>query len=220
MHSAQQAVSLAPSRSALQSDCLRNSEFAVPYCGANAGESGDARPGIRGERYPNQPFLPQRTLMAIQFIVNGKQQSVRCSEWNMPAVMGLAGHAGHDGHEVRCLALALCKGACIGTYRRESYALLHHAGLVCCRKKSRPSKDFLPTRSHPVQRAWIELEVPQCGYCQSGQIMSAASLLAKNAKPSDSDIDDAMKGNICRCGTYQRIREAVHRAAELHKAPW
>jgi len=62
------------------------------------------------------------------------------------------------------------------------------------------------------------VDVPQCGYCQSGQIMSAASLLAQNPKPSDSDIDAAMKGNICRCGTYQRIREAVHRAAELHKA--
>jgi aerobic-type carbon monoxide dehydrogenase small subunit (CoxS/CutS family) len=69
-----------------------------------------------------------------------------------------------------------------------------------------------------VQRAWIEVDVPQCGYCQSGQIMSAASLLATNAKPSDAEIDEAMKGNICRCGTYQRIREAVHRAAELHKA--
>ena len=75
-----------------------------------------------------------------------------------------------------------------------------------------------PDRSHPVQRAWIEVDVPQCGYCQSGQIMSAASLLAKNAKPSDSEIDEAMKGNICRCGTYQRIREAVHRAAALQKA--
>jgi aerobic-type carbon monoxide dehydrogenase small subunit (CoxS/CutS family) len=73
-------------------------------------------------------------------------------------------------------------------------------------------------RSHPVQRAWIEVDVPQCGYCQSGQIMSASSLLAKNAKPSDAEIDDAMKGNICRCGTYQRIREAVHRAASLTRA--
>jgi len=70
-------------------------------------------------------------------------------------------------------------------------------------------------RSHPVQQAWIELDVPQCGYCQSGQIMSASALLEKNAKPSDADIDAAMAGNICRCGTYQRIRAAIHRAAEL-----
>jgi isoquinoline 1-oxidoreductase alpha subunit len=68
---------------------------------------------------------------------------------------------------------------------------------------------------HPVQRAWIEIDVPQCGYCQSGQIMSAAALLAQNKTPSDQDIDAAMAGNICRCGTYQRIRSAVHRAATL-----
>jgi len=69
--------------------------------------------------------------------------------------------------------------------------------------------------SHPVQRAWIELDVPQCGYCQSGQIMSAAALLAQTAQPSDAEIDAAMAGNICRCGTYQRIRAAIHRAAAL-----
>jgi isoquinoline 1-oxidoreductase subunit alpha len=69
--------------------------------------------------------------------------------------------------------------------------------------------------SHPVQRAWIELDVPQCGYCQSGQIMSAAALLARTPQPSDADIDAAMSGNICRCGTYQRIRAAIHRAAQL-----
>jgi aerobic-type carbon monoxide dehydrogenase small subunit (CoxS/CutS family) len=74
-----------------------------------------------------------------------------------------------------------------------------------------------PDRSHPVQRAWLELDVPQCGYCQSGQIMSAAALLATNASPSDADIDAAMSGNLCRCGTYQRIRAAVHRAAELKR---
>ena len=70
-------------------------------------------------------------------------------------------------------------------------------------------------RSHPVQQAWIEHDVPQCGYCQSGQIMSAAALIAGNATPSDADIDTAMAGNICRCGTYGRIRQAIHRAAAL-----
>ena len=67
--------------------------------------------------------------------------------------------------------------------------------------------------THPLQKAWIAEEVPQCGYCQSGQIMAAAALLATTPKPSDADIDTAMSGNICRCGTYQRIRKAVHRAA-------
>ena len=70
-------------------------------------------------------------------------------------------------------------------------------------------------RSHPVQQAWMELDVPQCGYCQSGQIMSAVALLANNPKPTDADIDAAMSGNLCRCGTYPRIRAAIHRAGEI-----
>jgi isoquinoline 1-oxidoreductase alpha subunit len=69
--------------------------------------------------------------------------------------------------------------------------------------------------SHPVQRAWAEVDVPQCGYCQAGQMMSASALLASNPAPSDQDIDDAMAGNLCRCGTYLRIRAAIHRAADL-----
>jgi isoquinoline 1-oxidoreductase subunit alpha len=72
--------------------------------------------------------------------------------------------------------------------------------------------------THPVQQAWVELQVPQCGYCQSGQIMAATALLAKTPSPTDADIDAAMTGNICRCGTYQRIRAAIHRAAEISKA--
>ena len=71
-----------------------------------------------------------------------------------------------------------------------------------------------PDGSHAVQKAWIAEDVPQCGYCQSGQIMSAAALLAKKSSPSDADIDEAMAGNICRCGTYDRIRRAIHRAAK------
>ena len=69
--------------------------------------------------------------------------------------------------------------------------------------------------SHPLQRAWQELDVPQCGYCQAGQLMSAAALLARTPKPTDADIDAAMNGNICRCATYLRIREGIHRAAAL-----
>lgn len=69
--------------------------------------------------------------------------------------------------------------------------------------------------THPLQRAWTELDVVQCGYCQSGQIMSAAALLKQHPNPTDADIDAAMRGNICRCGTYQRIRAAIHRAADL-----
>jgi isoquinoline 1-oxidoreductase alpha subunit len=74
-----------------------------------------------------------------------------------------------------------------------------------------------PDATHPVQQAWIELDVVQCGYCQSGQVMAAAALLEQNPSPTDSDIDAAMNGNICRCGTYPRIRAAVKRAAELKR---
>jgi isoquinoline 1-oxidoreductase alpha subunit len=72
--------------------------------------------------------------------------------------------------------------------------------------------------NHAVQKAWLEIDVPQCGYCQSGQIMSAVALLRANPTPSDADIDAAMSGNICRCGTYPRIRKAIHRAAEIQRA--
>jgi len=74
-----------------------------------------------------------------------------------------------------------------------------------------------PTHTHPLQTAWLDLDVSQCGYCQAGQIMSAAVLLKENKKPTDQDIDDAMAGNICRCGTYLRIREAIHLASELQE---
>ncbi len=74
-----------------------------------------------------------------------------------------------------------------------------------------------PQSAHPVQSAWLEVDVPQCGYCQSGQIMQAAALLAKTPNPTDAEIDASMSGNICRCGTYQRVRDAIHRAAALAK---
>lgn len=73
--------------------------------------------------------------------------------------------------------------------------------------------------SHPVQRAWMEIDVPQCGYCQAGQIMSAAALLAKKPKATDAEIDEAMNGNLCRCATYLRIRQAIHRAAAMSTSP-
>ena len=76
-----------------------------------------------------------------------------------------------------------------------------------------------PDGSHPLQAAWQEIDVPQCGYCQAGQLMSAAALLATIAKPTDADIDRAMNGNLCRCATYLRIRQAIHRAAEMPRPP-
>lgn len=76
-----------------------------------------------------------------------------------------------------------------------------------------------PQGKHPLQQAWLELDVPQCGYCQAGQIMSAAALLKENPKPTDADIDGAMSGNLCRCATYHRIRAGIHRAAEIAAQP-
>lgn len=76
-----------------------------------------------------------------------------------------------------------------------------------------------PKGAHPLQQAWLELDVPQCGYCQAGQIMSAAALLKENPKPTDAEIDGAMSGNLCRCATYTRIRAGIHRAAEIAAAP-
>jgi len=81
-------------------------------------------------------------------------------------------------------------------------------------RKIRTIEGLAADRNHPVVRAWLDEQVPQCGYCQSGQIMQAAALLIENPKPSDEDINAAMVGNICRCGTYQRIRRAIHRAAQ------
>jgi len=153
--------------------------------------------------------------MAIQLIVNGKSQSVDVPP-NMPLLWVLRDTLGMTGTKFGC-GMALC-GACTVHIDGEAIRSCITPVSSVAGKKITTIEGLSPDRSHPVQRAWIEVDVPQCGYCQSGQIMSAASLLAQNPKPSDSEIDEAMKGNICRCGTYQRIREAVHRAAELHKA--
>jgi isoquinoline 1-oxidoreductase subunit alpha len=153
--------------------------------------------------------------MAIQFIVNGKPQSVDVPS-NMPLLWVLRDTLGMTGTKFGC-GMALC-GACTVHIDGDATRSCITPISSVAGKKITTIEGLSPDRSHPVQRAWIEVDVPQCGYCQSGQIMSAASLLAKTPRPSDAEIDDAMKGNICRCGTYQRIRQAVHRAAELHNA--
>ena len=153
--------------------------------------------------------------MAIQFILNGKRQSVDVNP-RMPLLWVLRDTLGMTGTKFGC-GMSLC-GAC--TVHVEGVAVRSCVTPVSSvsGKRITTIEGLSPDRSHPVQRAWMEIDVPQCGYCQSGQIMSAVALLAKNPKPSDADIDEAMKGNICRCGTYQRIRKAIHRAAELQRA--
>jgi aerobic-type carbon monoxide dehydrogenase small subunit (CoxS/CutS family) len=151
--------------------------------------------------------------MAIAFTLNGKPQSVDVNP-NMPLLWVLRDTLGMTGTKFGC-GMALC-GACTvhidGAATRSCVTPIS----TVAGKTVTTIEGLSPERSHPVQQAWMEVDVPQCGYCQSGQIMSAAALLSKNPQPSDAEIDEAMKGNICRCGTYQRIRQAIHRAARLH----
>ena len=154
--------------------------------------------------------------MAIQFIPNGKPQSVDVNP-NMPLLWVLRDTLGMTGTKFGC-GVSLC-GACTVHIDGDAARSCVTPVSSVAGKKITTIEGLSPNRSHPVQRAWIEVDVPQCGYCQSGQILTTAALLAKNAQPSDAEIDDALKGNICRCGTYQRIREAVHLAAKLQDAP-
>jgi isoquinoline 1-oxidoreductase alpha subunit len=154
-------------------------------------------------------------LVAISFVLNGKPQSVDVSP-EMPLLWVLRDTLNMTGTKFGC-GMALC-GAC--TVHIEGAATRSCVTPVSsvAGKKITTIEGLSSDASHPVQQAWMETNVPQCGYCQPGQIMSAVALLAKNSAPTDTDIDDAMSGNICRCGTYQRIRQAIHRAAVLQAA--
>ncbi len=151
-------------------------------------------------------------MASIKFTLNGKPQTVEASP-EMPLLWVLRDVIGLTGTKFGC-GMALC-GAC--TVHMEGNAI--RSCMTAIQNVSGKSittiEGLSSDASHPVQQAWIELDVPQCGYCQSGQIMTASALLAKNKKPSDADIDEVMRGNICRCGTYQSIRKAVHLAAEI-----
>jgi isoquinoline 1-oxidoreductase alpha subunit len=146
----------------------------------------------------------------ISLTVNGKRHEVDVSA-DMPLLWVIRDTIGLTGTKFGC-GLSQC-GACTvhldGQPTRSCVTPVSSVGA----KKVTTIEGLSPATSHALQVAWIAEQVPQCGYCQSGQLMSAAALLAKTPKPSDADIDSAMSGNICRCGTYQRIRRAIHRAA-------
>jgi isoquinoline 1-oxidoreductase subunit alpha len=148
----------------------------------------------------------------MKLTVNGVEREVNAPS-DMPLLWALRDLLGLTGTKFGC-GIAQC-GACTvhldGTPRRSCVTPVSAAA----GKKITTIEGLSSDGTHPVQRAWAELDVVQCGYCQSGQIMSAVALLAEKSNPTDADIDAAMSGNICRCGTYQRIRSAVHRAAEL-----
>ncbi len=147
--------------------------------------------------------------------VNGQPREVNADP-AMPLLWVLRDILGMTGTKYGC-GIAQC-GACTvhldGQPIRSCQLPLGAVG----EKKVTTIEGLSPDGGHPVQRAWVEHQVPQCGYCQSGQIMSAVALLAQKPNPTDQDIDLAMAGNICRCGTYQRIRSAIHRAAEMGRA--
>ena len=150
--------------------------------------------------------------MAITFTLNGKAQTVDVSP-EMPLLWVLRDTLNMTGTKFGC-GMALC-GACTVHIDGEAARSCSTPISKVAGKKVTTIEGLSADGTHPVQIAWMAEDVPQCGYCQSGQIMSAVALLVKNSNPTDADIDDAMSGNICRCGTYQRIRKAIHRAATM-----
>ncbi|MBI2150756.1 MAG: (2Fe-2S)-binding protein [Acidobacteria bacterium] len=146
----------------------------------------------------------------ISITVNGRRYDVDVSP-DMPLLWVIRDTIGLTGTKFGC-GLSQC-GACTVHVDGEPVRSCGTLVSSVVGKKVTTIEGLSPTFSHVLQKAWIAEQAPQCGYCQSGQLMSAAALLAKKPKPSDSDIDAAMSGNICRCGTYQRIRRAIHRAA-------
>jgi len=151
-------------------------------------------------------------MKATELIVNGERRVTQVDP-STPLLWVLRDTFGLTGTKFGC-GIAQC-GAC--TVNLEGDAIRS-----CVTPLSRAAGKQVTTveglskrNAHSLQRAWLAEQVPQCGYCQSGQLMSASVLLAKNPKPTDADIDDAMSGNICRCGTYARIRRAIHLAAEM-----
>ena len=150
----------------------------------------------------------------ITLKVNGKRVDVDVDP-NTPLLWVLRETLSLTGTKYGC-GMAQC-GACTVHLNGEAIRSCVKRVADAAGKEITTIEGLSTDLSHPLQKAWMEIDVPQCGYCQSGQIMSAAVLLAENSKPSDTDIDEAMTGNICRCGTYQRIREAIHQAAEMKR---
>jgi isoquinoline 1-oxidoreductase subunit alpha len=147
----------------------------------------------------------------ITLIVNGRKHSL-VADSQTPLLWILRDTLGLTGTKFGC-GIGLC-GACTVHLDGDAVRSCLTRVADASGRKVTTIEGLSKDRSHPIQRAWIAEDVPQCGYCQPGMIMSAAALLRSHARPNDAEIDEIMSGHICRCGTYQRIRRAIHRAAE------
>lgn len=153
--------------------------------------------------------------MAFNLTINGMTHAVDV-EPETPLLWVLRDNIGLTGTKFGC-GIAQC-GVCTVHIDGQPVRSCMTPAAAAVGRQVTTIEGLSPDGSHPVQRAWVEHTVPQCGYCQSGQIMAAAALLARTPNPTDQDIDTAMMGQLCRCGTYQRIRKAIHRAAELARS--
>jgi isoquinoline 1-oxidoreductase subunit alpha len=153
--------------------------------------------------------------MPYKLIVNGKTTTVDAPA-DMPMLWVLRDMLNLKGVKYGC-GIGMC-GACTIHLRGQAVRACQTHVSEAAGIPVTTIEGLSSDGEHPCQLAWQEIDVPQCGYCQAGQIMSASALLAKNPKPTDKDIDAQMAGNICRCGTYLRIRRAIHRAAEMATA--
>jgi len=151
-------------------------------------------------------------LAPITLTITGTPKSVDVPP-DMPLLWILRDTLGMTGTKFGC-GIGQCRACTVHLDGEATFSCQIPASAAAGRKVTTIEGLSTAGQLHPVQRAWIAEDVPQCGYCQSGQIMTAAALLARTHSPTDADIDDAMSVNICRCGTYQRIRAAIHRAAK------
>jgi len=150
--------------------------------------------------------------MPFEFVINGRSTRVDVPA-DMPLLWVIRDVLNLRGTKYGC-GMALCGVCTVHIDGQATRSCVTDVSSVAG-KKITTIEGLSPDGSHPAQVAWQEIDVPQCGYCQAGQIMSAAALLAKIPQPTNAQIDDAMEGNLCRCGTYLRIREAIHRAAAM-----
>jgi len=155
-------------------------------------------------------------LASIRFTLNGKAQTVDVDP-RTPLLWVIRDTIGLTGTKYGC-GIAQCGACTVHVDGAAQRSCITPVSAIAGRKVT-TIEGLSPDRSHPLQRAWIAEQAPQCGYCQSGMLMTAAALLAKTPKPTDADIDGTLGSHICRCGTYQRIRRAVHRAAGNPVAP-